>query len=274
MSNTSTMKIQKAGVTAAALIASFVTAGVAFADSHNMPRGMMGMMRNEQQRGVMGQVTAINGSTITIQAGGPERNEDNKNARTYTVQASTATVTKNGAASTLSAITVGDMLMVEGSVSGTNVTATLIRAGIPQGGMGRGDDRGEKKGWGKVATSSHPMMPAMPMGNGQPIAGGTVTSIQGTTMVVTNAANVSYTVDASHANIFKGPATSTLAAIAVGNRVMVQGTVNGSSITAAHIVLQGTPAGGAAQATTTPPRDMHGMMQRLGGVFHKLFGFF
>ena len=79
-------------------------------------------------------------------------------ATTYTVDASSATVTKNGAASTVSAIAVGDTVMVQGTVSGTNVTAKTIRDGVGQG------------------------QPAI-QGNGQPVVAGTVTAINGNSVL-------------------------------------------------------------------------------------------
>ena len=117
-------------------------------------------MRGGERPGIMGQVTAVNGSTITVQSRGMGRGNDegtNAAATTYTVNASGATIDKNGAASTLSAIAIGDNVMVVGTISGTTVTATTIRDGVPQGGMGRGDDQGEKQGWG-MATGTRPMM--------------------------------------------------------------------------------------------------------------------
>jgi hypothetical protein len=74
-----------------------------------------------------GNVTAINGTTITMQE------EANEGGASYTVDASKATVTNNGAAAALSDIKVGDKIFVQGTTNGTNVTATSLSLGHPGG---------------------------------------------------------------------------------------------------------------------------------------------
>jgi hypothetical protein len=82
--------------------------------------GMMfmgaGMGRGSGSRGAMGTVSAVNGSTITLTS---------KNGTTYTVDAGSATV-KKVVDSSVSSIAVGDTLMVNGSTSGTSITANNI----------------------------------------------------------------------------------------------------------------------------------------------------
>ena len=74
--------------------------------------------------GIVGVVSAVNGTTLTVTA----RNFVVPHASTvYTVDASNATVTKDGAPSTLDAVNTGDFVFVAGMVDGTTVTATLIR---------------------------------------------------------------------------------------------------------------------------------------------------
>jgi hypothetical protein len=105
-------------------------------------RGMGGM-----GRGVHGTVSAISGNTLTVTSTNPQTQV----ASTYTVDATSATVLKGDgttkpAASTLSAVAVGDNVSVEGTVSGTSVTAKMIIDG-PMPKMGN---------WGgqKPATTS------------------------------------------------------------------------------------------------------------------------
>src|ERR1700734_2592540 len=143
--------------------------------------GRGGMMHGAP--GVFGTVTAISGDTITLSSKGFGQNAT---ATTYTVNATNATVTKSGAASSLSAIAVGDTLMVQGTVSGDSVTATKINDGV---GMGAG-------GAGR-----------------QPGIFGTVSAISGTTLTVTSKAPVgpksssssatatTYTVNAANATV-------------------------------------------------------------------------
>src|SRR4051812_5969848 len=109
-------------VTGSTLIMSVAVAGSAMAASHAgvMVRGRAkGQMMNPPA--VMGTVSAINGSTINVTA---------KNGTAYTVDASGATVLKNGTSSQVSAITTGDVVVVLGNVSGTIVKATKIVDGI------------------------------------------------------------------------------------------------------------------------------------------------
>ncbi|SRR5258708_2149714 len=75
-----------------------------------------------------GNVTAINGTNITMQE------ETDEGGASYTIDASKATVTNNGATATLSDIKVGDKIFVQGTTSGTNVSATSVSLGHP--GMG------------------------------------------------------------------------------------------------------------------------------------------
>ena len=71
-----------------------------------------------------GNITAINGTTITM------AEEADEGGASYTVDASQATVTNNGATADISALKVGDKIFVQGTTSGTNVTATSISLGF------------------------------------------------------------------------------------------------------------------------------------------------
>lgn len=199
--------------------------------------------------GINGTVTAVNGNTITVtQKTGPNATT----TTTYTVDATNAKVLKNGTSSTVSNIAVGDMVMVQGTVNGTNVTATMIRDGI-----GRG------QGWQQQTA-------AIVQGNGQPVIAGSVTAINGNTLTVTNKSNVTYTVDASSAKIAKGGASVSLASVATGDSVIVQGTVNGTSVTASSVIDQGAAPSTGGGNTPQPHVGFFGM---IGNFFAHLFGF-
>jgi hypothetical protein len=179
--------------------------------------------RGGARPGVFGTVTAVNGDTITVQSKGFGQNSTQT---TYTVDATNATVTKNNATSSVDDIAVGDNIMVQGTVSGTNVTATSIRDGM----SGTGNNRN---------------------GSGGGIFG-TVASISGTSITVTGrvasggGTAPTYTVDASSATVTKNGANSSVSDIAVGDTIMVQGTVNGTSVTATTI-RDGQPQVGSGQ---------------------------
>ncbi len=194
--------------------------------------GGSGMMKP----GVMGKVTAISGTTLTLSG-----------SATFTVNASSAVVMKNNATSTLSAITIGDNVFVEGTVTGTNVVATTIHDGAF--GNRNWDDRKGAMG------SSTPMM----QGNGQPVVAGKVTTISGTSITITNAGNVTYTIDASATNVSN---------IKVGDSIMVQGATNGTSVTASTIINQSNKGNSADNRPQS-----HGFFHSIGNFFSRLFGF-
>jgi hypothetical protein len=80
-------------------------------------------MKGHAPLGGDGNITAINGTTITMQE------EADEGGASYTVDASNATVTNNGATAVLSDLKVGDKIFVQGTTSGTNVAATQVSLG-------------------------------------------------------------------------------------------------------------------------------------------------
>lgn len=131
-----------------------------------------------------------------------------------------------------------------------------------------------------------PMMPQF-SGNGQPVVGGTVTAVSGSNITLTNKSNVTYTVSAGSAVVKKvGVASSTAASIKIGDVLIVQGAVNGSTITASSIIDQGVPRLASTtrekmreNSTTTPRRGsiggiVGGVMGGIGNFFRSMFGFF
>ncbi len=263
------MKVTKAGVLSAmSAVAVMAVAAPAFADTNVADKAEMreGGFRgaiHARMPGVFGKVTAISGTTITVAGtAGPKGDT----ATTYTVDASGATVMKKGETSTVGAIVIGDSLMVQGTVTGTNVVAKTIRSGIPA--FGRMGDN-DKDGSGKKG-----MMPQNPIisGNGQPVIAGSVTAISGSTLTVGTKSNISYSVNVSGATIVKSGATSTLSAITVGDNVIVQGVVNGTAIVAASVIDQ--PADlSEGSSDDSKPRGFFGRMGGLFGGFLHMFGF-
>ncbi len=178
----------------------------------------------------MGKVTAISGNTITIT---DQRPGDTTTGTTYTVDASSATVTKDrDTASTVSAIAVGDMIAVDGTVSGDNVTATAIHDGLG-GGPGGPGGFGGGRGPGGVM--------------------GTVSAINGNTLTVTGKDGGTYTVDASSATIRESGTTSTLSSVKVGDTVMIGGSITTASMTATQIDdgVPTVPSDASASGSTT-----------------------
>ena len=117
---------------------------------------------------------------------------------------------------------------------------------------------------------------AMINGNGEPVIGGNITAISGNSVTVTTKTNIVYTIDASTAKIVKNGTTTAIANIATGDAVVVQGTVNGTSVTASSIIDQGaamTPASSTMGMTTGTKASVGGFFGKIGSFFQHLFGF-
>lgn len=174
----------------------------------NPVAGMFQKMRSQVPH-VGGTISAINGTVITVT--GNERHTG-----TFAVETSGATFTKAGASASLSSFAVGDYVRAEGTVNGTNVTATTVTdapgMGMGKGGHGMGGRHG--KGPGVM---------------------GQVSAISGSTITVTGMDGKSYTVEAGSAKIQRF-VTGALSDIAVGDRIGVQGTVSGTTVTATNIM--------------------------------------
>ena len=145
--------------------------------------------------------------------------------------------------------------------------------GGPMGMMGKGGMPGfGRKGPGRNSTSTPPVSPIQ--GNGEPIVGGSITAVSGTTLTITNTSNVTYTIDASNAKIIKNGTSTTISNVATGDNVIVQGTVNGTSITASSVIDQGAKATGNATSTSSGHGPSgSGFFGAIGSFFKHLFGF-
>ena len=271
-------------ITSSAMLATVLAAAPVFADTNtsaqqsNDGRGMGRPSQTQQRPGVFGTVTAISGTTLRIESttggmrptngksGASSQSSSTATTQTYTVDAANATVSKAGSASTFSAISVGDRVMIEGTVSGTNVAATAIRDGQPSG-----ERNGKDEGPSDDAAMNI-------KGTGQPVVGGTVSSINGSSLSITNEGGASYTIDASGAAVVRQGATSTVSAISAGDRVVVQGSVNGSTVTATSVIDQGAKPADQSATSTNSSDDHQGPMGRalgfIGNFFHRVFGFF
>jgi len=222
----------------------------------------------------MGTVTAINGTGLTIT--GRQGFGTSSPSVTYAIDASGATVIKAGTTSTVASIAVSDVVEVQGTVNGTNVIATIIRDGL--NGL-----PGQKKGSPHTTTT-------LPIkGDGKPVIAGTVSAVNGTSLTVNTNSGLNYTVDGSDARIIKGQTTPiTVSDIQTGDTVIVQGSVNGTTIIATSIFDQSenhktdlvtptaNPNSNGANAPASNPGAGHkvlGFIGQLGGFFKHLFGF-
>jgi hypothetical protein len=219
--------------------------------------------KNSNKPEVLGRVTAISGTTITVES---QRGFATSTTPTvYTVDASNAVAYKDNATSTISAIAVGDMLKAEGTLNGTQLTATVVRIGF-----GRGP--GEKNpNFKNDAASSTPVIE----GDGQPVIAGLVSAVSGSTITLTNKSNIQYNIETSAAKIMRAGQTITVNDIQVGDTLMVQGTVNNTNITASTIIDQTKVAGSNATttgATNHKQSSAFNFFSRVGQFFKHLFG--
>ena len=215
-----------------------------------------GMFRNGKDmanRGMVGTVTSVNGTTFTISVKSHTKKSAPVVAPTvYTVDASKATFVNKAANTTT--VSVGDVVMVMGSVTGTNITATRIVDGLK---INNGSEINDQK--------TAPLFP----GNGQPVVAGSVTAISGNTVTITNNSNDTYTIDTTTAKIEKAGVASTAANIAVGDMLVAQGSVNGTSVTAVTIM----DSGAKTTTTTTENTKPKGFFGKIGNFFGSVFGF-
>jgi len=238
----------------------------------------MGMTRGTPPA-AFGSVTTINGTTLTVTSRTFTRPASNGTApanppataasaaiTTYTVDASNATVMKNNATSSVSAIAVGDMVVIQGTKSGTNITATSIRDGMMRG-------PGGMKSPGGTPGSGSGNAPSPIQGNGQPVVAGTVSAISGDSLTVSTKSNLTYTVDATNAKVVQGQNTVTISSVTVGDSVIVQGAVNGTSVTASSVIDQKAPAQTVANGSATAPKKNLGFFGSIGQFFSRIFGF-
>lgn len=156
--------------------------------------------------GVFGQVVSVTGNTITV---------NGKDGKIYSIDATNAKIFKSKDNSlVITDIKIGDTLIVKGKVSGTTVSATVIKDGL----------------W-SASEVRHGKLPGVY---------GTVSAVNGTTITLTREDGKTYTVDASKAVITNGvkakkPAVITVSDIVIGDSVMVNGTVDGTNVKANKI---------------------------------------
>ncbi len=230
--------------------------------------GALGMKGSDmmERPTALGTVTAVNGSIITINS--HQGLASTSPVIVLTVDATHATVVKNNATTTLSSVIVGDTIVVKGTLSGTTITATTIHDGAMRGPMAGGKNgRGDENGRGDMMSSST----MMGLGNGQPVVAGIVSAINGSSLTITTKSNVTYTIDATNAKVVQGQKTVTVSSVAVGDTVLVQGTINGTSVTASSIVDQ--PKSVAGTENSDQKNAPRGFFGNIGHFFMGIFGF-
>ena len=80
---------------------------------------------------------------------------------------------------------------------------------------------------------------------------------------------MSYTVDVINAKITKAGKVATQADIVVGDTILVQGTINGTVVSAVSVIDQGTLSGDAAHPDNG---KKVGFFRKIGNFFSRMFG--
>ena len=92
--------------------------------------------------------------------------------------------------------------------------------------------------------------------------------------MITNKSNVNYTVDVTNAKISNNSNTIvSVSNIAVGDMVIVQGTVNVNSVVASSVIDQAKPASSTTTAPGTAGQSHQGFFGSIGSFFSRIFGF-
>ena len=210
----------------------------------------MGEMGMRGGRGIIGIITSINGNSININS------TFGSTTKSYIVDATNAVIIKNNATSSIPALNVGDNIMVNGKITGTNITAKNIIDGIPP--MTR-----------KIGDKNTPIKKdkVLASGDGQPVIVGKVSSLNGNTLTITNQNNQTYTIDATNAKILKNNTASSIGNIIINDQIIAQGTINGSNITATQIIDHSEKVDTAQNQTTHT-----GVLNSIKSFFGKMFG--
>lgn len=228
-------------------------------------RGMR-MMIGRNLRGV---VTSVGINTIMVQS----KQGTSTATSTFTVDVTNAKIFKDKATTTIASILVNDTVLVLGPVTGTSVVATAVYDGkLPVIIQKIKEERQEVRKDRREDRRADRMI-----GSG---VAGIVSAISGNTISVigrmgTSTATTTYAVDATNAKFYKDKATTTIASIVVGDKVLVEGTVNGTSVTATAIYDGKLPLNGKALGAQAEigNGEGKGFMGKVSGFFKNLFRF-
>lgn len=230
---------------AAVVVAVGAVVGVAYADSHSARTGSRAAAGGEAQGGgpngprtrggpggpggaVTGDITSIDGSTITV---------SNGDGSAVTVTTTSQTVVSDTVAGSPADVAVGDTVAVLGNVSGTTVSAERIvvgDAGAPGSGpAGQGQGQGPGGAQGR-----------RPGGAQGPMVRGSVVSEGAGTFTVDAGDGTTYTVQTSDATSVTVRKTLSLADLAVGDTVRVFGRTGPDATVTAAAISVGNPGFG------------------------------
>lgn len=189
--------------------------------NQNLPGLGQGLHKgwNMENKGVvMGKITAISGSTLTVTSTTPASasSKPSVTTKTYTINAAAATIVIDGETSTLSKLAVGNQILVKGTASSsdsTQITAQIIHSQSEA-----------------FLNRTHYRLI------------GKITAVSGNTLTVLDDNGTSYTVNSTDAKVTINGTDSTVSKLAVGDTIMVGGFAKEGSTTTitARNIFKGT----------------------------------
>jgi hypothetical protein len=220
-------------------------------------------------RGAFGEVTAIDGSTLTVESGDPS-----VSTTTLSVEASADTVITESVEGTVADLAVGDSVIVVGEETETGVAATsLVEGGGPgfgggAPGAGGTPPEGEvPEGFDRPADAQPPADGEVPEGaepgdrpEGGPPGGftaGEIVSIDDTGLTIETAEGEQVQVTVSSSTTVTVSVGRTLADIAVGDTISASGETDGTVVTAETIQIGAVsmPGAGGSMPPGQPSDD-------------------
>jgi hypothetical protein len=213
---------------------------------------------NPARRGTAGTLQSIDGSTLTVATFNRGAGGSNAGGGTTTVITNGSTKFSKAVTGSFSDIKAGDRVTAMGTPDGTNsVTATRITdTGTMTGAFGGGGGGGRRfggngSGNGGAPPSSLPNRGTSPDPNS--FANGTVKSIAGTTLTVTQADGTAKTVNTNGSTAVSVLKAVSISDLTTGQAVTVRGTTNSDGTVTASNVVEGLGGFGRGFGGGQPP---------------------
>jgi hypothetical protein len=208
--------------------------------------------------GTFGTLESIDGSTLTVATFNRGANGANAGGGTTTVLTNSSTKFAKAVTGSFSDIKVGDRVTSTGTPDGTNtLTASRVTdTGTMTGGFGgQGAGGGRRFGGNGNGTGGPP--PSAPNGAARPdpnsVANGTVKSISGTTLMVTQQDGTTKTVNTNGSTVVSVLKSVSINDLTTGQPVTVRGKTNSDGTVTATNVAEGLGGGRGFGRGGQPP---------------------
>lgn len=198
----------------------------------------------KQQRGVAGEITAINGSTITVSSmdrkGKQQTTDSTPETSTFTVSTASSTTFSKIVDGTVGDLAKGDIISIAGTTSNGTVTAKGIRQvdQLPDPEQGQGMRHAPHQGPGR--SGQHTL--------------GTITAVNGSTVTVKTVSGGSVTATTTSDTKVSVIEKASISDLAMGDTIRVKGMVSGTKVAATTVTagLLGSPGMHAPDRAPAP----------------------